>query len=139
LRYFPDADDVAGIVEVSWPLTLLDDNRDAIRAAQLRITGAHAQRQHAHTEAGRLLARAYARARASAFALRAIDRQALPAAKAAYDASLDSYQAGVIDYLAVLDAERTLLETRNQRLDAMLGYHRGVIELERLTAHAIQP
>ncbi len=132
MRYFPDIDDTAGLVEVSVPLTVLDDNRFATRAARLRITKAHAERQQAQTEASRILVRAHARKEAAAFALKTLDDQALPAVKAAYEASLESYTAGLTDYLTVLDAERTLLDTQNQRLDALLVYHLAVVDLERI-------
>jgi len=137
-RYFPDADDVAGVVELSVPLNVLDDNRHATQAARLRVTKAHLQRQQARTEAGQALSRAHARLEASAFALEALDTQALPAAQAAYRASLDAYEAGVVDYLTTLDAERTLLDTRHRRLDALRDYHLAVIEVERITARAIE-
>jgi len=137
VRYFPDAEDIAGVVELSVPLQVFDDNRHAVLAARLRIGRAHAQRQAAVAEANRTLARAHARLAAASFALDALDEQALPASRAAYDASLDAYRAGVSDYLTVLDAERTLLETEQSRLDALRDYHLAVTELERITAQPI--
>ncbi len=137
VRYFPDADDVAGVVELSIPLQVFDDNRHGVFAARLRVAQARAQQQEARASAGRELARAYARYEAAAYALDAIDQEALPASESAYRAALGSYEAGLTDYLTALDAERTLLQTRSQRLDAASEYHLAVIEIEHLTATAV--
>lgn len=134
LRYFPEADATAGVVEVSFPLNLFDDNRDAILAARLRVSQADAQRDLAYAEASRALTRAYARLESAAYALDALDTDALPAAQRAYDAALESYAAGLTDYLNVLDAEDTVLEIRDRRLDAARDYHTAVIDIERITA-----
>ncbi|MEM9415093.1 MAG: TolC family protein [Planctomycetota bacterium] len=137
LRYFPEADETAGVAEISIPLNIFDDNRDAILAARLRVSQAEAQRRHAYTEANRLLTNAYARLESADFALTALDQDALPAAQRAYDAALESYAAGLTDYLMVLDAERTVLEIRNRQLDTALTYHRAVLEIERITSSSL--
>lgn len=137
LRYFPEADETAGVFEVSWPLTVFDDNRDAVLAARLRVTQARSQRDLAAAEAGRALARAYARQQSASYALTALNEDALPASQRAYDAALDAYRAGLADYLTVLDAERTLLEIRTRRLDAAQAHHGAVIEIERITSTAL--
>ncbi|MFI4859228.1 MAG: TolC family protein [Phycisphaerales bacterium JB063] len=138
LRFFPDADEVAGVAEVSIPLTVFDDKRDAILAARLRVSQAEAQREQAYAEANRMLTRAYARLESAAFALEALDAEALPAAGSAYDAAIESYSAGLTDYLVVLEAEGTVLEIRNRRLDAALAYHSAVIEIERITSTSLE-
>lgn len=137
LRYFPDAEDTAGLFEISLPLTLLDDNRDGILSARLSVAEAYAQKKDARAQASRALTRAYSRLQAAEFSLRSLNEKAIPASQSAYEAALDSYQAGVEDYLSVLDAERTLLEIRHRYLDATQAYHLAVIEVERITAHPI--
>lgn len=136
LRYFSDADDAAGLVEVSWPLAVFDDNRHGVLAARFRFAQAHAEQEQARSLASQTLARAHARLQAAAYSLKALDEQALPASESAYRAALDAYNAGLTDYLTVLDAERTLLEIRHRRLDAGGAYHRALIEIERTTAQA---
>lgn len=138
LRYFNDADDAAGLVELSVPLQVFDDNRHAVLAARLRVAQARAQQDQARAQAGRELANAYSRYRSAAYALQALDGEALPASESSYDAAAQAYQAGAVDYLNVLDAERTLLEVRNARLDALLEYHQAVIDIERVTAHPLE-
>lgn len=139
VKYLANADDVAGVVELSFPLTVLNDNEHGILAARLRIAEAYALQDQARAHAGQALARALARYRSAEFALQAFDEQALPASESAYRAALDAYQAGLTDYLTVLEAERTLLDTRNGRLDAVLAYHQAAIEIERITAEPLAP
>lgn len=137
-RYFNDADDAAGLVELSVPLQAFDDNRHAVLAARLRVGQARAQQDQARAQAAQTLARALARYQSAAYALAALDGEALPASESSYDAAAEAYQAGAVDYLNVLDAERTLLEVRNARLDALLEYHQAVIDIEQVTAHPLE-
>ncbi|XAL99663.1 TolC family protein [Phycisphaeraceae bacterium D3-23] len=138
LRYFPEADEAAGVAEVSIPLNIFDDNRDAILAARLRVSQAEAQREQALAEAGRSLTRAYTRLQSADFALTALEKDALPAAQRAHDAALESYASGLTDYLMVIEAERTVIEIRNRRLDAVHAYHTAVLEIERITSASLE-
>ena len=135
VRYFPDADDTAGVAEVSWPLPILDDNEHGILAARFRIAQAKSQRDQAQAEANRALTRAYARTKAAAATINALQDDAIPASRAAHRAALDAYEAGDSDYLTVLDAERTLLELESKYLDGVLDYHASLILLEHITAN----
>ena len=56
----------------------------------------------------------------------------LPGAQSAFDAATKGYQLGRFGYLDVLDAQRTLFQTRTQNLRALADYQRGVSEIERL-------
>jgi len=56
----------------------------------------------------------------------------LPLAREAYDLAVRSYDLGEIDYLEVLHAERSLLETRLEYLDSVVETQSGRIALDRL-------
>lgn len=137
IRYFSDAEDIAGIVDINWPLAVFDDNRFAILSARLRLAQVRDLKEQALAETHAALARAHARLQAAAYATKTLEQNALPAAQSAYEAALDNYRAGQSDYLTVLDAERSLLDIRNTCLDAELAYHQSIISIERLTAHPI--
>ena len=137
VKFFPDADDAAGLLELGVPLQVFDRNRGAILAARLRIGQARAQKQQAEAEAARLLTSAYSRFESASFALEALSRDALPASDSAYRAALSAYESGLTGYLDVLDAERTLLQVRNHRVDALRDYHHALIEIERITAYSL--
>ena len=84
------------------------------------------------------LSRAYQR-------LAAIDKEIgtlrtilLPGAQSAFDASTRGYQLGKFGFLDVLDAQRTLFQTRTQYLRALADHQRGVSEIERLVGGPLE-
>jgi cobalt-zinc-cadmium efflux system outer membrane protein len=137
VRYLSELDETVGVAEVSWPLPLLDDNEHGILAARLRLSQAFAEQEAATTEASRLLSRAYAKAHAASKTLDTLQKKAIPAASAAYDATRQAYEAGQTEYLIALDAERSLLDLQRLQLDAAQAYHNAIIDLEHITASAL--
>lgn len=134
VRYLSDLDEAVGVAEVSWPLPLLNKNEHGILAARLRLSQALAEQKAAQAEASRQLTRAYAQAEAAHHTLVTLHTQAIPAAEAAYQATLKAYEAGQAEYLVALDAERSLLDLQSLKLDAALAYHQAIIRLEHITA-----
>ena len=61
-----------------------------------------------------------------------IQRDVLPAAEEAFQVATEGYRQGKFGFLDVLDAQRTLFETKGQYLDALSAYHKAVAEAERL-------
>ena len=55
-----------------------------------------------------------------------------PGAESAFDAATKGYGLGKFSFLDVLDAQRTLFQSRSQYLRALADYQRGVSEIERL-------
>ena len=62
--------------------------------------------------------------------------QALAAAEEAARIARIGYREGKFGQLDLLDAERTLAQTRAAAIDALLSYHIAQAQLERLTARA---
>ena len=60
-----------------------------------------------------------------------IQRDVLPAAEEAFQVATEGYRQGKFGFLDVLDAQRTLFETKGQYLDAFT-YHKAVADTERL-------
>ena len=67
-------------------------------------------------------------------ALQALETRVLPASQQAYESIGKAYRAGEIDILALLDAQRTWLETRMNRLELLYDRENGRIAVNRLTA-----
>ncbi|HWT20023.1 MAG TPA: TolC family protein, partial [Variovorax sp.] len=61
-----------------------------------------------------------------------LQRDALPGAEAAYKAAARGFELGKFSFLEALDAQRTLLQVRNQHLLAVADAHRTAAELDRL-------
>jgi cobalt-zinc-cadmium efflux system outer membrane protein len=129
---FSQFDDRAYIVGISVPLPLFNRNQGGILEASRRLDKASDELRAAEGRVLTELSRAYQR-------LAAIDKEIgtlrtilLPGAQSAFDATTRGYQLGKFSFLDVLDAQRTLFQTRTQYLRALADYQRGVSEIERL-------
>ena len=91
-----------------------------------------AGQQAAEVLARRMLAVAYEGLATAYTEVTTLREDVLPAAQENFDATEEGYREGKFDLLTVLDAQRTLFETTNQYVDALLAYHQTRAEVERL-------
>ena len=61
----------------------------------------------------------------------------LPAARSAYDAARQAFETGRTNYINVLDADRTLVNTERQYIEALSAYHQTLTHLEGLVGQGI--
>lgn len=137
IRRFNATDDQAFIVGVSLPIPILNGNRGNIQRAR-----AEASKAESDTVAHQLSLRnevfeslesmTNAYEHADSF-----DRTILPAAEQAFTLAREGYRAGKFPYLEVLDAQRTLFATKEQRIATLKEYHTAKAELERVTTPAV--
>ena len=127
------------IVGLTMPLPLSDRNqgnvldalrrtdkaRDALSATQLDLNAELVQ-AHATLET----------AREQASTLR---DEILPGAQGAFEAASTGFEYGKFSFLDVLDAQRTLLQTRAQYLRALGDAHRAAADIARLVGDAPSP
>ena len=64
-------------------------------------------------------------------------KSVLPQVEEAWRLTIEGYESGKFSHLEVLDARRTLAETREQYLEALIRYHKAVAEIEALTGQAL--
>lgn len=129
--------DTAAVVGLSVPLPFFNNGRASIAQARAERDQADAQQRAARLETEQEISNvqrdrdnAAAGVRASAPALEA-------AAEAARIARI-GYGQGKFDQLILLEAERTLAETRSAAIDALVAYHDAEARLMRLTIPAPQ-
>jgi len=122
IRERRDADETAAVMSLSIPLPFTNRNQGNIIAAQERITKSQAEGKATESElrmrlAGLTSDLRSARSRTAEFSSRAIS-----SARQTLDDTLESYSAGKVSLLAVLDARETLykVERRNTRAKADL-------------------
>jgi cobalt-zinc-cadmium efflux system outer membrane protein len=123
---------VAFVFGFSMPLPFFDRNQGAILEARHELARAGDAKKAAEVRTWVALAAAYqtlASAHGEALSLR---DDVLPAAQRAYAAARESYQEGKLGYLDILDAQRTLMETRRSYADALTIYHKAVAVVESL-------
>jgi cobalt-zinc-cadmium efflux system outer membrane protein len=134
---FSQFGDSAYMVSVSVPLPVFDRNRGGILEASRRLDKAADEQRAAQARLLTDLAQTYQRLAAIAKEIETLRTALLPGALSAYEAATQGYQLGKFGILDVLDAQRTLFQTRSQNLRALADYQRGVADIERLIGGAL--
>ena len=132
VRYFNDTDDTGVVVKLSLPLVLFDYNQGAVLEARHRLSQAEEERRAVEVRLSAALAEAYQSLITGYRDVTGIQRDVLPAAEEAFQVATEGYRQGKFGFLDVLDAQRTLFETKGQYLDALSAYHKAVADTERL-------
>lgn len=148
-RRIPNLNLVAGLVRygntgtqafrlgLRLPLPLFDRQQGSIQEAQYRLLQTETEAEAVRQALIRRLAAAHARLLASYQAVQQLHQEVLPAAREIFTVIEQGYREGKFDLLTVLDAQRTLLETTNQYLDALQNYHQARAEVEALIAQPL--
>lgn len=129
---FSQFNDDAYMVSISVPLPLFDRNQGGIMEASRRLDKATDERHAAEGRVLAELAQVYQRLAAIEGEIGILRTTLLPGAQSAYEAATRGYQLGKFGFLDVLDAQRTLFQTRLQHLRALADFQRGMAEIERL-------
>jgi cobalt-zinc-cadmium efflux system outer membrane protein len=132
LTRFSQFDDHAYSIGISVPLPLFNRNQGGILEASRRLDKASDELRAAEGRVLTELTRTYQRLAAIDNEIGTLRTVLLPGAQSAFDAATKGYQLGRFGFLDVLDAQRTLFQTRTQNLRALADYQRGVSEIERL-------
>jgi len=137
LRRFNKTDDNAIVFGVSIPLPISDRNQAGKLAAAYNLARAREEQRAAHiriqmelTEAYRTLSSAYTEATE-------LYINVLPGAENVFEVSKKGYNLGTLDYLHVLDAQRTLFESKARYINALASYHSAKADVERLIGRSI--
>lgn len=119
------------VIGISVPLPILDSNRgnqlQALRLADKaedELLATRQQMQAALQQQQELLQSSQAQAQQLA-------QQVLPAAESAYEVAAKGFALGKFSYLEVLDAQRTLAETRSLYLEQLVATHQAAADITR--------
>lgn len=129
--------DTAAVVGISVPLPFFNNGRASIAQARAERDQADAQLRAARLDAEQEIANAQ-RDRDNAAASVRASGPALEAATEAARIARIGYGQGKFDQLVLIEAERTLADTRSAAIDALVAYHDAEARLARLTAPAPQ-
>ena len=106
---------------------MLEQNPAALIGRQLLFEAGVLELQTTALEALSNLSSAYQ-------SVQAMENTVLPGARATYDSVKKAYRAGEVDYIELLDAQRTLVESQSAHLDLFADLQLQRVEFERLTA-----
>lgn len=135
-RRLEQTNDVAAVFGVSIPLNIFNGGRAAMDVSSAQRDQADALRRMALLDAEQFIASAHTEAANAATTARNASGPALAAATEAARIARIGYREGKFGQLDLLDAERTLSETRANAIDALATYHEAQARLDRLTMSA---
>ena len=132
IQRFEEADDNAVVFGLAVPLPVSDRNQGGRLEATYNLAKAKEEHRAAQTGIQVELADA-CRSASNAYAETVeLERNVLPSAQSVFEASKEGYSQGKLDYLNLLDAQRTLFEAKVQFIDALVLYHNAIADVERL-------
>ncbi len=135
-RRLEATNDVAAVFGLSIPFPLFNNGKAAVAQARAQTDQAQALRRVAELDTAQDIASAQANAANAARTARNVSGPALASASEAARIARIGYREGKFGQLDLLDAERTLSETRTAAIDALATYHDAKARLERLVAAA---
>ena len=136
IRDLRDSGDQAFVLGVSFPIPVLNRNQGNIEKTRQEIIRAESERDATGLSLRASATKAYQALETAYYQAVALHQTILPAAEEAFALSREGYGLGKFSYLEVLDAQRTLNDTRFQYHESLKDYHRSRAELERLIAPA---
>lgn len=117
----------------SIPIPIFDRNQGNIAAAAFEVSKASDSSRATAVAVHRDLLKAYEEARAAHAEIVSLRDTVLPQANEIFEKTQRGYRQGKLQYLDVLDAQRTLFEARTTYVDTLERYHLAVIAIERVT------
>lgn len=139
LRHYAGPDDVGLVFGFSIPLPFRDSQKGA--RAEARALRDRADVEQLATEQ-RLRAALFGMAqelRQAGSELSALEQRILPEAEAMLALAQEGMDLARFSQIELLDAQRTLLELRRERVLAAATYHRFIVEIEKLLGEPLAP
>ena len=128
--------DTAAVVGISIPIPLFNNGNAFVAQSRAEQTQALALRSLVILDTRQQIASAQTEVANAAATARAAGGPGLAAAQEAARIARIGWAQGKFDQIALLDAERTLSQTRQTYVDALAAYHDAQARLDRLTTPA---
>lgn len=120
------------LLSFSLPVPLFDRNQGSVREAEHLVSKAEAETRAAEVHLESALFQAWQAQAAAAVRVEQLQESIVPQAEQIFASTNEGYREGKLDYLSVLDAQRTLFESRAQLAAARTELHIATIALDRL-------
>ncbi|WP_229257516.1 TolC family protein [Duganella callida] len=122
------------VVGVAVPLPLFNRNQGSLLSALRRVDKARTDAEREYLKAAQALADAHQRAMVAQEQIDSMRKEILPAAQSAFNAAVTGFELGKFGFIDVLDAQRTLFQSRAQYLGALSARYRSLADLRRFVA-----
>jgi len=137
VKRFNETDDNAVVFGVAIPLPISDRNQGGRMEAVANLSKIREAQRAARIEILNQFNQVYTELVISLDKAKELHTVILPCAREVFNASREAYKEGKIDYLNVLDTQRTFFEVRMQYIDVLAAYHKAVADMECLTGQEI--
>ena len=121
-----------GLVGVSVPIPFFNRNQGNILEAERRIDKARDELSGTETRIHSEIFQALERLNIARQEIEILQQEILPGSQSAYDAATKGYIMGKFSFLEVLDAQRTLFQSKSQYLRALAEAHRSAADIEKI-------
>ncbi len=132
IQHFNETNDHAFFLGISIPLPLFNRNQGGIAEAKALSRKVHYENEAELLDLYTELQEAWQTLVSSRKAVQSLESRVLPVAQNAYESINKAYNAGELDILSLLDAQRTWIDTRRTHLNLLLEQENSRIEIERL-------
>lgn len=137
VQHFNETDDNAVTFGIAIPLPLSDRNQGARQAAVYHLAQAKEKQKSAWIKLQNDFNQTYQRLADAYSQALSLKNEVLPAATEMFDAAFRAYREGKVDYLNVLDAQRTLFDINDQYIESLADYHIARIDMDSLIGNQI--
>lgn len=131
-RRFNENDSTALIAGVSFPLPVFNRNQGSVKAAKAGIVEADATARQQDLNLTASAIAAWEKLAAAHKETEAYQSDMVPSAEHAYAQASDGYSAGRFSFLDLLDAQRTLYEVQEARLNSLLSLYEAKAQTDLL-------
>lgn len=125
------------LLGLSIPIPVFDRNEGNLQEAVSRQYKAQDELVALKAQLEANLASQYERLNAARQTSESIRSEMLSGAQSAFDAATKGFQAGKFNFLDVLDAQRTLFQTKSQYIQSLLDAHQAISEIERILGDVV--
>jgi len=132
VRNFQETDDNAFVVGVSIPIPFFNRNQGGVSEARARVDKAQSEQRAAKVGLVTGLSDTWQSLSAAYTEAVGLRDEILPSAQSTYESTELGYREGKLDFLQMLDAQRTLFTVKRQYLLALGSYHLASTDMERL-------
>lgn len=137
VRRFNENDSTALVAGLSFPLPVFNRNQGSIKAAKAGVIEADALARQQDLDLRQSAIAAWEKLAAAHKEAEAYQGDMVPSAERAYAQASSGYSAGRFSFLDLLDAQRTLYEVQEARLDSLLALYEAKAQTDFLmNAHA---
>jgi len=137
IKYLNESDDETYLMALSLPLPLLNRNQGGVLEASYNISRAKEEAAASEVKVATALHETYQNLLSAFDEVTTLRNIVLPGAQTSFNAAREGYREGKFSYLIVLDAQRTLIETQQEYVNALVDYHTSKSSLERLVAKGL--